>query len=94
MTELHEFLLARVAEDEACLPDTNLSPEWRTWVALECAAKRRIVAELESMNRSALHDDPDLSMAAAHTSQGLFYAVCALACAYAHHQDYRQEWAL
>lgn len=98
---LTEFLSARIDEDVEAVEvaakrkvHDHLLVEAYKRVLSESLAKRRILSELESMNESALDDDPDLSMAAAHTAQGLFRSACILAVVYSNHPDHQQEWAL
>lgn len=89
---LTDFLLARIAEDEAVAGDVhlrwcstneeaNFNPcdcGWPARVLAECEAKRRIVGELRDSETSK-HDPLDV-------------AVYHLATVYADHADYREEW--
>lgn len=94
---LAEFLLARIAEDEAAARD----PQWlaleygvdsfgrdafRTRVLAECEAKRRIV-ELQAAN-----DDDRHLPGFYYKAQMIERILRALALPYADHPDYRQEW--
>ena len=91
MSELTEFLLARIAEDEQTAKEA-MSGSWQhdpskvddpVRVVRACAAKRRIVEQLHR----ALEDG------SADYALGLTVAVQHLAAAYADHSGYRQEWA-
>ena len=106
---LTEFLLARIAEDEAWTAEhphfgdgsaPDYVPPWWTRVLAECEAKRRIMA---------LHDFDFVAPAGAESSWDEFTScrTCrgdsgeypcptlrALASVYADHPDYRQEWKL
>lgn len=91
---LTEFLLARIAEDEATvaatveraaserIPADELGP-WRTRVLAECEAKRRIVTAIAAWLDE--HSDED------HVPAG-DDALAWLGTIYADHPDYRDEW--
>lgn len=94
---LADFLLARIAEDEAVVegfhqgdgdPDFMWGPDR---IRAECAAKREIVADY-----LAAADDSDgpekHAKYLAGVEAGLYGAVQHLALPYADHSDYRQEW--
>lgn len=90
MSDLTEFLLARIAEDERAahriaLPLALTGAKGAVVgpgrVLAECEAKRRIVAEA---NRFEGDDDPG-----AHVLVGVLEL---LALPYADHPDYREEW--
>lgn len=102
---LTDFLLARIAEDDAngwVSSGLRAEPYSRTRAHLECEAKRRIVEKLERRwdEADAAAEDPNLSvrergsMNRMYSSQatGLASAVRALAEVYADHPDYREEW--
>jgi predicted NAD-dependent protein-ADP-ribosyltransferase YbiA (DUF1768 family) len=84
VSDLTEFLLARIAEDEAAV-GRHLADASRTgWgdypvrVLRECEAKREIIRAFR------LNDE--------HGSTGLGTAIRLLAAVYAGHADYRDEW--
>lgn len=94
---LAEFLLARIAEDEAALDDSDgqalgvhvITVEAAArWLA-ECEAKRRIIEAFRGWTDAAseTHDQRDYGVA-----DGLDEALRALALPYADHPDYRDEW--
>lgn len=96
MTTLTDFLLARIAEDEAAANDPRY-----VWsadigepvqnparVLAECAAHRQIIANLTSL--AARQPIDDWSPA----DSALIDTIRALAATYADHPDYRPEWAL
>lgn len=89
MSDLTEFLLARIAEDEASLPegfDCWYPPER---YAAECEAKRRIVEDFEILHADyGVTHDPSTE---ARRFQALI-AAARLASVYADHPDYREEW--
>jgi hypothetical protein len=99
-----EFLLARIAEDEA--EDMRYDPLDHWWLPsaaeprrlrAECEAKRRIVEQAEeaSMDRHAAIADFCVGQAerdAAYASDPGSLILKALAAVYADHPDYRQEW--
>lgn len=95
MTTLSDFLLARIAEDEAAAREwysTGTVDQRRDdfWLA-ECEAKRRIVSE--HGGQPPYHVDP----CDAHDAAGATIpcdTLRALASVYADHPDYRPEWAL
>jgi hypothetical protein len=86
---LAEFLLARIAEDEAWA-EASASPDYSdaepgtpahsARILAECEAKRRIVEEHHR------HDAGQRGYGATR------YAVLCLAAVYADHPDYRPEW--
>jgi len=100
---LPEFLLARVAEDEAAIGGVI---EGETVLRLycddpihwtdarmraECEAKRQIVQAYEMLlNPRSLSD----RIAFPPAREGLWAAIEALAYPYANHPDYQQEWAV
>lgn len=91
---LSDFLLARIAEDEA-------GPFLNAWhvgrVRAECAAKRRIVEDYADAEREVSHydnhDNPNggywMAWGVRHALLG---AVEELASIYGDHPDYRPEW--
>ena len=89
---LTDFLLARIAEDEALAH--RVFEDEGTWfsvtlsrVLAECEAKRRIVRMRQ--NAKAFVDEVVVGMLIAKT---LDAALAHLALPYADHPDYRQEW--
>ena len=90
MSDLADFLLARIAEDEAL--DSDICGASSQRVRRECEAKRRIAAEHDRLNGSVCSsciEDYDYD-------SGLRDWPCAtyraLAAVYADHPDYRDEW--
>jgi hypothetical protein len=88
---LTEFLLARIAEDEATAQGWQVGSIVNPARALaECEAKRRIIDGAVEVARVDLNEpvDPD--------DQGLrdvgVKILCALALPYADHPDYLPEW--
>jgi hypothetical protein len=89
-----EFLLARIAEDEAEAQVAKAEFAHGGYgcygpsrVLAECAAKRAIIAMYEQGDE-AKGWDPE-----AYIASTVFDAMRALAAAYADHPDYQQEWA-
>jgi hypothetical protein len=90
MTDLTEFLLARIAEDEA------QARECSVWVENapslnDCAPHHnpaRLLVECETRRRIVEHVEPDLIAASA----GDPYVLQLLVLPYSDHPDYRQEW--
>ncbi|MDR7381696.1 DUF6221 family protein [Promicromonospora iranensis] len=94
-----EFLLARVAEDEAAaqaaLDDAPDSSLWRARVLAECTAKRTIVEAFEELGKfltQSDNGDGDVATGARDMFAGLMIAVQAHAGVYADHPDYRPAW--
>jgi hypothetical protein len=86
---LSEFILARVAEDEA--REKVAEHDGFERVLRQCAAIRRIVEEYREAAAS-----PDIAHGEAFDTgyaEGLGVAVTALAATWSHHPDYREEWA-
>lgn len=79
---LTEFLLARIADDEA------MAAPWGRWHA-ECEAKRRIIEKAEAWVAVALEDEDG---EAAILAIGLQASYPFLALPYADHKDYRSDW--
>lgn len=96
MGSLTEFLLERVAEDEAEAQvfDENWSPVRRRLA--ECKAKREIVELYEEHNdcAQASMDLGESDECCAFAAQGLFAAIHVLVDVYADHPDYREQWKL
>ena len=103
MHALVEFLLARIAEDEAnanryldLMPGGDLVPVMRRLQA-ECEAKRRIIERVtedaalyrEVFDEVRPTDAEDFTNGAIW---GIEYALLCLASVYAGHPDYREEW--
>jgi hypothetical protein len=104
---LTEFLLARIAEDEAGainyahfeirdgIPGTYAIPER---VLAECEAKRRIVGEHQRTRRSQEYTyiegyiDPCITCGQVRPRKYPCATLRALALPYAAHPDYRKEW--
>ena len=88
MSDLTDFLLARIAEDErearSLIPfsRTVVTSPWSARVLAECEAKRRIVAALDYAERNG---EPGVWHA-------WWQAAELLALPYADHPDYRKEW--
>jgi hypothetical protein len=98
---LAEFLLARIAEDEAeaaYVPVEHQDEPGLSWwgeyghlsiapsrVLAECAAKRRIVEQYR--DNTLLLDSVDLGY-----QNGLEWVVATLALAHADHPDYDERW--
>lgn len=97
---LTDFLLARIAEDEAHTGD--LSRGWSSWVQDECEAKRRIIAEHTHTTDviSAGYTGPNLGLGCevCHdwdgVTEGLGWCVTlrALTLPNADHPDYDESW--
>jgi hypothetical protein len=97
---LTDFLLARIEEDAAAATGTGPSPwahdlAWHARVLAECEAKRRIVADWQTLadrvddQGRPLHlFDPVTSMLLKATEPWLRH----LATVYADHPDYRPAW--
>ena len=84
MTTPVEFLLARIAEDEATA--RLASGPWAAVadrVLAECEAKRRILDLLFVVENAELHGDAGTTLNSVLRS---------LALPYSNHSDYRQEW--
>lgn len=85
MSSLADFLLARIAEDEADarrdFGDDTSPGTWTTWVLAQCEAKRRIVEAY-----LYLTSDPELR------GQAWTFALRLLALPYSDHPDFQQEW--
>jgi hypothetical protein len=99
MPDLAEFLLARIAEDEAAYESAYVAyldgfPFTPTRVLAECEAKRRIVEQCKEWLsygpvkswETDRGEDAALSEDAAPTVLRL------LALPYTNHPDYREEW--
>jgi hypothetical protein len=99
---LAEFLLARIAEDEAWASSTTPPPTWfvrgdglrspnyPARVLVECEAKRRIVENVTRCIQDA--EDGPGSECLRYTAQIVTPTLYALALPYADHPDYREEW--
>lgn len=99
---LTEFLLARIAEDEAAARraiagDVNELP----FIACQCGRKihlgvsspARVLAECEAKRRVAEDYGPGAYFNGSDPMDRLAYRwLCLLAEPYADHPDYRQEW--
>lgn len=102
---LTDFLLARIAEDEAYIGgavddvgghgvnglmwDHGGLDGAATRALAECEAKRRIVAELHELESVPGWEDDHMTLG---QIAGLRFAVTALALPYADHPDYRESW--
>lgn len=98
MSELTEFLLARIAEDERAahriaLPLALTGAKGAVVgpgrVLAECEAKRRIVARATEEDRLLLEDWDEEREGGVVVARDMLYA---LAVPYADHPDYREEW--
>lgn len=97
-----EFVLARIAEDEAAaqaeaLVDSQHMARWSpVRVLAECTAKRTIVEAFEELGKflaqSSDSGDEDVVTGARDMFAGLMIAVRVHAEVYADHPDYRPEW--
>lgn len=107
MSDLTDFLLARIAEDEAAWSSTRHGyADLSKRMLAECEAKRRIVEALEDerqrkdiYNRdydSGRYDFNRNDLLARRASNarwaGLEIAARALATVHADHPDHREEW--
>lgn len=105
MSDLSEFLLARIADDELVAKRVREDDATVTRMVFgvpffkrleaECEAKRRIVqhrALFDEAARVRAISDPDGAQQARDTRLGLDIAVQLLALPYADHSDYRDEW--
>lgn len=103
MSDLVEFLLARIAEDETDVAAGVYTGDAHRRIKAECEAKRRIVEEHQPVDYSGLGmTSPgaccicgaDLGMGDWEWVEGSFPCATlrALALPYADHPDYRQEW--
>ncbi len=103
MSDLTEFLLARIAEDERAahriaLPLALTGAKGAVVgpgrVLAECEAKRRIVARALTLDEQAQSLPPDSTHTASFEGQALAWRVALrfLALPYADHPDYREEW--
>lgn len=98
---LTDFLLARIAEDEAVARKTVVLAD-PARVLAECAAKRRIVATWERRWDEAENaaNNPNLSVGERNSMNGMFAsqatglgeAIRLLALPYADHPDYNPDW--
>jgi hypothetical protein len=109
MPTLTEFLLARIAEDEAAAERGRSHPDPATFandnygylwvdparVLAECEAKRRIV---DRLTRAIAEDDAETDQEAGWVTRGVRDALTEvaheLALVYADHPDYSAEWVL
>lgn len=98
MSDLTDFLLARIAEDEAgngCYGEGEYETCFRRSerIERECEAKRRIVEEHYFMPR---HESRDFGFEDGNCvtcrKQGPCTTLRLLALPYADHPDYREEW--
>ena len=101
LPELPEFLLARIAEDEAAAAliratkRERQSPWTSSRVLAECEAKRRIVEMYAAAHLAgiALRDvDIQGQTIAQSANVGIESVLKILAVVYADHPDYQQEW--
>lgn len=104
---LTDFLLARIAEDEAVAQRGRAAAEWYSnlnvdhiaWAArvhrglAECEAKRRIVAEYLGHLRHIESRGNLPSNAVERDARVARVAVRHLAAIYADHEDYREDWS-
>lgn len=106
MTTLSEFLLARIAEDEANGADCDGGSGCRVSDAMvdrrlaECEAKRRLIAMHEDAWDEGLPDIPREHVCLT-CGDAEYYSIAwpcltirVLAVPYADHPDYDQAWAL
>jgi hypothetical protein len=107
MTELAQFLLARIAEDERAARDVRPGPRtvrtnapdvkqyltiWHPDRALaECEAKRRIVEQTHEINRMDDLIEEHFGRGEEKLRAGQLLLMT-LALPYADHPDYREQW--
>jgi len=86
-----EFLLARLAEDEA---GALISPRewWSERLLDECEAKRAIVDECTAASEWAASPDCDAPLSYSTLAGALLGALRHLATIYADHPDYDEAW--
>lgn len=98
MMTLTEFLLARIAEDEAWATLRRGAGDWRAPIArrvlVECEAKRLIAALHQTSGDIADHCITGVADYLPTPAPYPCPTLRALASVYADHSDYRQEWAL
>ncbi|GAA4075704.1 DUF6221 family protein [Nocardioides kongjuensis] len=86
-----EFLLARIAEDEA----GSIGTHWSRRARAECEAKRSILEEIEARRsmipKHVVGDGDEHDEVIVEWAESTVLA--SLAAVYADHQDYREEWA-
>jgi hypothetical protein len=89
---LTEFLLARIAEEEADVAHIDGVNWTGDRVLAECAAKRRVIARAQRVfdGLYPYHADEAYESRADHARDDLRD----LAAIYADHPDYREEWKL
>ena len=97
MSNLTDFLLARVAED-----DEMARAKFDVRGVRECEARRNIVKAWERRweEAGAAANNPDLSVPERNAMNGMYasqatglgQAIHLLAAAYADHPDYREDW--
>lgn len=83
MSDLTDFLIARIAEDEASIDRRDQTWESVTRDTAEVEAKRRIVERLGWWLDDP-NPDPD--------PIGILFIAQQMASVYADHPDYRDEW--
>jgi hypothetical protein len=91
---LTEFLLARIAEDEAAVLDwtedhATVGAWWIQRILRDCAAKRQIIRRIDL---SEWEWDVAHSPSTAGAASTLDELLRLLAVAYDDHPDYREEW--
>lgn len=99
MSDLTEFLLARIADDEARLVGSSDIIPGDRWgpdrVEAECEAKRRVVERAANVQSSGPARDNTRAMDMTVGADAAYSDVCRmLATVYADHPDYRQGWRL
>lgn len=90
---LVEFLLARIAEDEASGHWYQLTPPSPGGVGRAAIYREgRVLAECEAKRRIVAGFTPDCDPGCVHPPFDPHWVVKDLAAVYAAHPDYRQEW--
>jgi hypothetical protein len=103
MTTLADFLLARIAEDEAYARELmDNGPEWVAEahsfgadfprVLAECEAKRQIAGLHGNVVPGDTIEERGMAFCADDLNQAPCPTLRALALPYANHPDYRDEW--
>jgi hypothetical protein len=96
--ELTEFLLARIAEDEAEAPEYHLVTCRAIGSPCFCAHPARVLAECEATRRIVDvhppdHLEPDICATCASHAEGYpCRTLLFLALPYADHPDFDEEW--
>lgn len=105
MTELTDFLLARITEDEALalIAQTEEEHQIDAWHTLGCEVRQgdsecdcgvpaRVLAECDAKRRIVERHPRDHASCATYWDRETCAALLDLAAVYADHPDYQQEW--